>query len=103
MADEAKPMLGLWGWLVLVGLGLVALARIISLTTNLGDLDGEDVAPVLFSSLGSILASLALACAGLFQRSASLGIRVALLLGGCYFLLAGGDLASLLSIFSRFP
>lgn len=103
MAEETKPMLGSWGWLVLVGLGLVALARIIALTTNLGDLDGEDVAPVLFSTLGSTLAALALAGAGLFQRTASPGVRIALLLGGCYFLLAGGNLASLLTIFSGFP
>lgn len=96
-ASRSAPFLGLWGWLVAIGLGLVALASLISLLTNLPNLDGEDVAPTLFRVVGGLLAALALAAAGLFLRDVNPGIRVALVLGGCYFLLGSGSLASLLS------
>lgn len=97
--SRPEPFLGLWGWLVAVGLALVAVARLISLFSNINDMSNEDVAPALFSTLGSLLAALALAAAGLFSKS-SPGLRVALLLGGCYFLLGSGGLASLFGLFA---
>ncbi len=97
--NASHPSLGLWGWLVIVGFGLVALARIISLLAHFDDIDGADRAPALFSVLGAILLSGALVGAGLFMRAISLGIRVALVLGGSFLLL--NDHSGLLPLFSN--
>ena len=96
--NASKPELGLWGWLVLVGFGLIALGRLISLMTHFDDVDGGDRAPLLFAVLGGILLSGALVGAGLFLRAVSLPIRVALVLGGSFLLMQ--DSSSLFGIFS---
>ena len=88
MEERNAPLLGLWGWLVLVGMALVALGVLVSVLSHIGDLDGEDVAPVLFNTLGVILASMALGLAGLFVRGQSTGVRVALVIAGAYLMLA---------------
>lgn len=98
--NRPEPFLGLWGWLVAIGLALVAFAHLIRVLSGLGDLPNEDVAPVLFSAIGSILAGLSLAAAGLWGKSPSAGIRVALLLGGCYFMLSGGSIAAFFGLFN---
>lgn len=98
-AMQRTPNLGLWGWLIVVGLALVALATLIRLLSNLGDLPNDEVAPAVFGTLGHLVAALALVAAGLWWAGGSAGIRTALLLAGCYFMLTTN---SLLTAFASF-
>jgi hypothetical protein len=85
-ATPREPFLGLFGWLVAAALALLALARLLALLADIGDMPGEDVAHNLFHVLGIILAGIGLGAAGLFGRGMAPGIRTALVIGGAYFL-----------------
>lgn len=96
VADPAHP--GLFWVVAAIGVGLLCLARLFAFFTYVGDLDGEDVAPAIFSVFGVIALAIGLALAAVLQRGLSTPVRVALMLGAGYFALSGdafGLLASL--------
>lgn len=93
-------------WIVAgIGIGLLALARVIQFFTYVGDLDGEDMAPAIFGLFGAVTLTVGLALAALLQRGLSAGVRAALIIAAGYFALASsafGLLAGLGSMFGRF-
>lgn len=93
-------------WLVAgIGIGLLALARVIQFFTYVGDLDGEDMAPAIFGLFGALALTVGLALAALLQRGLSAGVRTALMIAAGYFALSSsvfGLLAGLGGMFGRF-
>lgn len=89
-------------WVVVaVGVGLLALGALIQFFTIVGDVDGEDIAPLLFATFGAIAVSIGFALAAVLQRGLPLAIRAALLIAGAYFATGAGSFA-LISGFGRF-
>jgi hypothetical protein len=95
-SEPAKP--GMFWVVAAIGIGLLCLAKLFAFFTYVGDLDGEDVAPAVFSVFGAIALAVGLALAAVMQRGLSTAVRAALILGAGYFAMSGdayGVLASL--------
>lgn len=94
---KKSPFLGMFGWILLLGLAMVGLGALITFSSGLGDMQGEDVLPALLRGLGTLAVAAALAGAGLFAKELAISIRTALLIAGSYFLLSAVGLSSFLA------
>lgn len=93
---KTSPFLGGFGWLVIIGLGLVGLGTVLAFAMDLDEVPDEDVGPALLRGLGTLAVAGGLAGAGLFARELALTIRTALVIAGAYFLLAGSSVSTLI-------
>jgi hypothetical protein len=85
--EPARP--GLFWVVAAVGIGLLALARLVLYFAIADDLDGDVSAPAFLGVLGLIALSVGLALAGLLQRGLATPWRIALMLGAGFFAIAG--------------
>ncbi|HUR25742.1 MAG TPA: hypothetical protein VM327_07000 [Candidatus Thermoplasmatota archaeon] len=81
--------LGLFWTVAAVGVGLLALARLMLFFVVQDNLPNEQVASALFSTLGVIALSVGLCLAGLLQRGLATPWRIALMIGAGFFAVAG--------------
>jgi hypothetical protein len=81
--------LGLFWTVAAVGIGLLALSRLMLFFVLQDDLPGEQVASALFATLGVIALSVGLCLAGLLQRGLATPWRIALMIGAGFFAVAG--------------
>lgn len=86
-AEPARP--GLFWTVAAVGIGLLALARLMLLFVVQDGLPNDQVASALFATLGVIALSVGLCLAGLLQRGLATPWRIALLIGAGFFAVAG--------------
>ena len=87
---RAEPAhLGLFWTVAAVGIGLLALSRLMLFFVLQDDLPNEQVASALFATLGVIALSVGLCLAGLLQRGLATPWRIALLIGAGFFAVAG--------------
>ena len=87
---RAEPAhLGLFWTVAAVGIGFLALARLMLFFVLQDNLPGEQVASALFATLGVIALSLGLCLAGLLQRGLATPWRIALMIGAGFFAVAG--------------
>lgn len=82
--------LGLFWTVAAVGIGLLALARLMVFFAVQDNLPNDQVAGALFATLGVIALSAGLCLAGLLQRGLATPWRIALLIGAGFFAVAGG-------------
>jgi hypothetical protein len=91
-----SPFLGGFGWILLIGLGMVAVATLLAFVMDVGELPSSDVVPALLRGFGILAVCTGLAGAGLFAKELAIPVRVALLIAGTYFLVSAAGLSSLL-------
>lgn len=91
-----SPFLGGFGWLVLIGLGLVAIGTVLAFAVDVDQLSDGEVGPAFLRGFGTLAVAAGLAGAGLFARELALPIRTALVIAGAYFLLAGSSVSTLI-------
>lgn len=87
-AEPARP--GVFWTVAAVGIGLLALARLMLFFAVQDNLPNDQVASALFATLGVIALSAGLCLAGLLQRGLATPWRIALMIGAGYFAVAGG-------------
>jgi hypothetical protein len=88
MSVKGSPFLGGFGWVLLIGLVMVALAAVMNFVTDIGGMAGDEVGLALLRGFGTLAVAAAFCGAGLFSRELSLGIRSALIVAGSYFLVS---------------
>lgn len=93
---KRSPFLGGFGWLVIIGLTVVALGTILAFAVDLDNVTNEEMGPALLRGFGTLAVAAGLAGAGLFARELALPIRTALVIAGAYFLLAGSSVSTLI-------
>lgn len=81
--------LGVFWTVAAVGIGLLALARLMLFFAMQDELPNDEVAGALFATLGAIALSAGLCLAGLLQRGLATPWRIALMIGAGYFAVAG--------------
>lgn len=81
--------LGLFWTVAAVGVGMLALARLMLFFVLQDDLPSEQVASALFATLGVIALSVGLCLAGLLQRGLATPWRIALMIGAGFFAVTG--------------
>jgi hypothetical protein len=87
---RAEPAhLGLFWTVSAVGIGLLALSRLMLFFVLQDDLPNDQVASALFATLGVIALSIGLCLAGLLQRGLATPWRIALMIGAGFFAVAG--------------
>ncbi|HJQ93853.1 MAG TPA: hypothetical protein VJ874_06165 [Candidatus Thermoplasmatota archaeon] len=87
---RAEPAhLGVFWTVAAVGIGLLALARLMLFFVLQDDLPGDQVASALFATLGVTALSVGLCLAGLLQRGLATPWRIALMIGAGFFAVAG--------------
>ena len=87
---RAEPaQLGLFWTVAAVGIGLLALARLMLFFVLQDDLPNDQVASALFATLGVISLSAGLCLAGLLQRGLATPWRIALMIGAGFFAVTG--------------
>lgn len=91
-----SPFLGGFGWLVIIGLAVVAIGSVLAFAVDAGEVADEDMGPALLRGFGTLAVAAGLAGAGLFARELALTIRTALVIAGAYFLLAGSSVSTLI-------
>jgi hypothetical protein len=87
--EPARP--GLFWTVAAIGVGLLALGRLVLYFAVADDLPGDRNAPALFGVLGVIAVSAGLALAALLQRGLSMPVRTALMIGAGFFAAFGWD------------
>ena len=85
--EPARP--GLFWTVAAIGIGLLALGRLILYFAVADDLPGDQGAPTLLAVLGGVTLSAGLALAALLQRGLSMPVRTALMVGAGFFAIAG--------------
>ncbi|MHB1260689.1 MAG: hypothetical protein ACYC2H_03125 [Thermoplasmatota archaeon] len=87
---NAEPAhLGMFWTVAAVGIGLLALARLMLFFAVQDNLPNDQVAGALFATLGVIALSAGLCLAGLLQRGLATPWRIALMIGAGYFAIGG--------------
>ena len=86
MSVKGAPFLGGFGWLLVIGLAMLAIAAGLGFANDVGNLRGEDIGFALLRGFGSLAVAAALCGAGLFSRELAISIRTALIIAGTYFL-----------------
>lgn len=81
--------LGRFWTVAAVGIGLLALARLMLFFVVQDNLPDEQVASALFATLGVIALSVGLCLAGLLQRGLATPWRIALMIGAGFFAVTG--------------
>jgi hypothetical protein len=95
MADTHSPQAGydmrsnLWWLIAAVGIGLLALAYVISFFSNFDSIRDKDKAAAVFRLLGYLAVTAGLTLGSLLMTSLSWGARIALMLGAVYINMAG--------------
>ena len=89
---KGSPFLGGFGWVLVIGLAMVAIAAVLGFVDDLGEMRGDQVGMALLRGLGSLAVAAAFCGAGLFSRELALGIRTGLIIAGAYFLLSAAGL-----------
>ncbi len=87
MSVKASPFLGGFGWVLVIGLAMLAFAAGLRFANDIGNLQGDDIGFALLRGFGSLAVAAALCGAGLFSRELAISIRTALIIAGTYFLL----------------
>jgi hypothetical protein len=86
MSVKASPFLGGFGWVLVIGLAMLAIAAGLGFANDVGRMSGDDVGFALLRGFGSLAVAAALCGAGLFSRELAISIRTALIIAGTYFL-----------------
>ncbi|HJQ93852.1 MAG TPA: hypothetical protein VJ874_06160 [Candidatus Thermoplasmatota archaeon] len=86
MSVKGSPFLGGFGWLLVIGLAMLAIASGLGFANAIGGMRGDDVGFALLRGFGSLAVAAALCGAGLFSRELAISIRTALIIAGTYFL-----------------
>jgi hypothetical protein len=87
MSVKSAPFLGGFGWLLVIGLAMLAIAAGLGFANDVGNLQGDDIGFALLRGFGSLAVAAALCGAGLFSRELAISIRTALIIAGTYFLI----------------
>lgn len=86
MSVKGAPFLGGFGWVLVIGLSMLAIAAVLGFANDIGNMQGDDVGFALLRGFGSLAVAAALCGAGLFSRELAISIRTALIIAGTYFL-----------------
>ena len=87
MSVKSSPFLGGFGWLLVIGLAMLAIAAGLGFANDVADMRSEDVGFALLRGFGALAVAVALCGAGLFSRELAISIRTALIIAGTYFLI----------------
>lgn len=93
---KRSPFLGGFGWLLIIGLGMVAVAALLTFVMDVDRLSNEEIVPAFLRGFGVLAVAAALAGAGLFAKELAITVRVALVIAGSYFLLSAAGMSNLL-------
>lgn len=88
VAPEARESLTFWTWVILAATAFLVLVRLITMINTANDIDdGSSATNYVLYSLASLAFGGVLVAAGCLAGLPSMGPRVALIIGGGYFLL----------------
>lgn len=99
LSVKGAPFLGGFGWVLLIGLVMLALAAVLSFAGDVGRMESDEVGLALLRGCGVLAVAAAFCGAGLFGRELAISIRTALLIAGTYFLVSAVGLSRFLADF----
>jgi hypothetical protein len=96
LSVKGAPFLGGFGWVLLIGLAVVAIGAMMTFATEVGDRETGELGLSVLRGFGTLAVAAGFCGAGLFGRELAIGIRTALIIAGTFFLLAAAGTLSFL-------